>query len=1032
MQTISAQLQTAIDSPSFTPLVKFLVDFDYNRILSPTIQNVASTKSEDLYPIEEVVTPKHGISSGYLKATTDGAKVYSMDDDVPRHRAVSEQDVYKVYRGPDRSLTAPPHNLNGMDIQIDYASDIEINKITAIFEVGYARPDVVSVYVDDSANPGIWQTVGTFDVTASNGKLELYLQNNSTWSTSYFQANQNTVTVRGLRIVPSSMSAGDAYCYLHYATVSRIIDFSDRVIDANVEKNQDTAEISAPIGTLYADSMSVTMENTDGTFDIGSNIHGLMKYRIPCELHYGFTTTSGDEYIKQGDFYITSWGLNDSSYEFTIEGVDILGVMKEDRSPIMFCEDYTSAQLIREMLYRAGYTDHTLQMNTTEVVPYYWLDGDLGLLEAMDELVKSFPATVLANETGGVRVLDYDTMTSNVDKNGYSVAPVLDLDADQNLVSMSHEYTLQFNSVGVNYRDYGPKVGDGVTQGDTELVWQPEGVKALNSVKIAESIGLNDTTIKLDMAPLVDYYNLYIDSAPLSTSDFELLPTTADEVFDTFPNEGFFNIGAERMRWTSKAKVGADYVFTVERGYLGSPQKAHNIDVPVSVDFEYAQGGDVGAYTITNDGGFFQLRSNSSSNLHKWYLHQIDNNSNGSDPFRIYGMRFMFPEERNHNCVGFVINKQSGSDKGYYFEVFKNAKNTGDIGEVRCYKVVEDDIFTANARVGVPHFVGGGRRGYDFIVDNLVWHTLEVFYQDGRFFVYLNGAYITDFDEFHPGQPGDTSGYAGTGANTNYPTGDFAVYVRGDSTVNFDWAYATKVSPGDPKYYKRHSSKRRNFVSTFDYQVQKDVLTEGGDITYKEWVPTAHEGLHIRGDYDKFPMQYASIFLSNRDEVAILRQNLSSFSYDIYLENITSAGNAAFLNAGDIASVNIDGTLDIEENLFFIFGRPIISSADLKLDVVNLSSLRRSGRRHFELDSPWTQGEVDAERVGKIIESYWGNPLDVVQVEWVPNPAIQIGDVVTVTSPVGHSPAGSKYHVIGISISIGDGLSGTPTLRERP
>jgi hypothetical protein len=222
-------------------------------------------------------------------------------------------------------------------------------------------------------------------------------------------------------------------------------------------------------------------------------------------------------------------------------------------------------------------------------------------------------------------------------------------------------------------------------------------------------------------------------------------------------------------------------------------------------------------------------------------------------------------------------------------------------------------------------------------------------------------------------------------------------------------------------------------VSTLWAEVQNDIIKQGGDFYFKQWVPTVFEGIELQGDYNKFPVKGPSVFMTNSDEARVFDDNMTSFDFSLRVENISNdLGNDAFLNAGDITyrrEVVIDEEVVEIGQEFFLYGTPIISSTDYEYQIEDKENIRQSGRRYLEVNIPWVQGGSAAKKLANTINTYMGQTMDVIEVEWVPNPALEVGDIVTVDySDRGYTTSTHKYYVIGKNTSFDDGLSGSLTL----
>lgn len=804
----------------------------------------------------------------------------------------------------------------------------------------------------------------------STGKIVYYY--NGTWGNTVGYASSTNIT--GVRVSVTSMNKAAVNCHMIEISARREIDLSVDVESFSVSKVYEEQDLVLPVGAAAANTCNLSLANDHGHYDpenTASPYYGLLEENVLFDVSVGYDTGAGVEYIQQGYFYSNSWGVSTDSITVTVDCTDGSKFLQET---------YVTESLFQKIYGNPGEAPYRVIDVVRELlarVGYQWIRFNVNdpsvsipFIWYRDEVTVWEALNDIAQAVPATFYFDEfnNFIWQDVDFTYSKSTPVHTVDYDVDLIDASHDFSVVSNHVTVRYNTYG--VNQVNNQPITSELWSPDGDVVL---RVAELEGtISDTATHLP-----------------------LLITETD--FATWPNQGLVRIGNERIRYSAKTQIkdstAPHYrtdihpaLLDLERGVLGTTSSTHSLTIGGTLTSMRLTGGTRG---ISN--GYLRLATPWDSN-YKGYLFNMFGTLSTYEKY--YSTRIMFTDPCRHNIGGLTIH-QSGEAAGYYLELTPTTfASQYNHGEIRMYKMDAAGTITELVRTG-------DMRGVHASVTTGVWYRLEIKVVANQFTCYVNGSLVGAFQD------------------STYTAGQFAPYLRGHSVANYEYVMAgTSVDASRIELYQ--TSTIGGTDSTYSGNQTGTVEN------YYEFGNLVHEGREFSVEYDVYPALGARVFNSNNTESVVVNKSLGPFRGSFIVEN--HSRTAAVLSGEDTIN-EIGQTLS---HHLLLYGQAIIRASEEVKVLKNEESIRRRGRQEVEISTPWIEEEEGANRVAKHIINRWSSPIDIINVNWVPNPALQIGDLVAVNYPAkGFESASHHYFVLGIELSWDSGVSSSLVLRRK-
>lgn len=915
-------------------------------------------------------------TSGLPYAIADGSRVSNSSQ---KYYVSADERPYQIW-------ATPYANTKRAKPQIVYDKQYRVNKLHLTFERSWVIP-TVNIYI--TTNGETWTLVGNNKTPDSKGRIVLYRQANGSWTATRNLDNAAT-NIMGIRCVFVGLSKSNTRGFMIEMSCRYEQDLTEDVVDFNINNTREEIDISLPIGHVLSSNCEVSLANDTGRYDphnASSDLFGLIDQDAVVELSVGYDTTphggNGFQYLKQGVFYVESWSIATDNIKATMNCRDYSRYFQETKMPNCFYMNRTPQYIVTDILARIGYNNIEFDLNNTErAIPYLWYKEDTSVWDALVEIAKSEQATFFWDVSGTLRWQTRDFM--------YNQVTQWQIKHDKDLVSLQHNFEVYSNSVTVRYKKYEPNTNG--NQPVPSMLWKASDNVSLRSVPLNKDFEVGDTIIRLDKA-----------SASI------------------FPTSGIVNIEGEYIRYEGK---GSNYLKVKERGLLGSQEKDHRVGIGSKhVENHHTHRNPTSWVNHSGikvcDGRLWLWNGQGNRNRHRdrWKMRLRGIHR---DAYKVYGTKIRFeqptsppyapcdPFKRNngmwHTMGGFVINYQGGGN-GVYFELVTRHWTESyetHIGNVRCY------IMKNNVRWGRPT-TPEGISGYDFEIIPGKDYQLDITYSKANnlYTVFVNGTTVTSFQD------------------STFRSGLWGPFVRGSTVASFEYTYAANPD-GEPNIELDRFYDRINGGWISGYPGRYRDLNEKHKWFFQEYEPQVHEVREFDVDYQLFPALNGVPYTTNDWESEVFLKRHNPFGMFFIIEN--TSRNTATLNGDDFTIVDGEG---IGQQLF-VYGQALVEQEEKSIKVRNDASVRRHGLHEFEIQNPWIQREEQAQDIADFIDNRWASPVDVVTVKMVPNPAIEVGDLVSIHYPDrSFDQLTHKYFVTGHSLTFDKGLSAQLTLRRK-
>jgi hypothetical protein len=1006
MQPVSNNyLQTLEQQVALEMYSRVYAEWELNAHYQTTVTGSASA-NPDLFPIESIAEPRRPKRRGLPKFIVGQNRVTN-DATWPKFRVPDEHSNYKYYHSANRTsgTTLPLTTLS-----VNYAEQVPCNKLVVGFETSFAAPTYAQVFVTYDGTT--WVSVGLHTPDA-DGLIQLWLQENNTWGNIAVMHESNYQLIRGMRITVNEMNrtaVGGLGVSVIQLSPRLSIDFTSRVIDVSTERQREQFDLTNPIGTAASATASITLANEDRLFDEenpSSPLARLIDRNVRFDTEVVLVRFDGiSEAIPQGTFFADEWSITPDG-QANVSCTDRSKFMQESIVENSFYWNQPSEFVVRDMLDRFGHPDYTVrytQADSLRRIPYVFFKNDQTVWDALTSLAMAEQASFYFDEQDRFvwesrdyvwihRATPVHTLRSNTESLNLA-----------NIVEWNPRFDIGANKVNIKYTPLQPATaGGGIVVNN--VVWEETETKVLNSSPLRTNIPINGTIV-----------NIVPEDHPF------------------WPTDGIINVDGEYMRYTKSTVQGR--LDIVERGLYNSKPKAHNIN-PINNFWSFYT-----AYRTSFSSNFQILHGNTSqarhfirdsyleidmpSQPHSWNTAQYIGGS-VFDRYGMYGTEIIFPVSFRWNgepyyngegIAGLFMNSE-GSTGGYYFEIVTTQFSLAGghrKAEVRCWRrlngvqtwlgTVSDESEDIFPNTGRSFEILPGQR-----------YRLEVLHRhiDGQnhFTVFVNGTAVMGVKDNQITPASMNRGYWGCFVRMRTHARFEAVWAIDRTTAGTDIAdiYHTIA---DRTHGGFNSGTLENTWSRFNQRYS--------DVVYEEFGPIVHGGIEYDVNYEISPNTATDLFMSNDQD-----------NFIVYHERDPFKAKFAIVNAArhDSVLTGNDPKYDDEKMSLFVYGRPIVEQDENTIIREDDLARRQRGLEELELSSPWIQTKQRAERIADWLVSRWGKSNDIIEVQTIVAPHLQLGDLIQVSAPEENLyPGTHRYHVVGISRNVGSQHDMNLTLRR--
>ena len=249
------------------------------------------------------------------------------------------------------------------------------------------------------------------------------------------------------------------------------------------------------------------------------------------------------------------------------------------------------------------------------------------------------------------------------------------------------------------------------------------------------------------------------------------------------------------------------------------------------------------------------------------------------------------------------------------------------------------------------------------------------------------------------------------------PTANIALFSKLHTTA-FDYVYANPVSAtqitdtSSRKIYDgQYSSSTIDF--TFGEKVAQNFNSPDNKVSFiEEFGKTVREIRHVKANFAQsaaIPL-YASTGINKF--ATILGSKFSNHAAEIFVIN----------NASSFIPLSVGN-----EQQFFVLGNYVDNGSQHEYtEPVNESTPLEPAT----FQSMWIQSEADAKALYGWIKNQWSKQQQSINMEIFGNPAIEVGDIITINYPKNDLDGTKKFLVTNVNTSFDEGVSTNITARS--
>lgn len=1058
MQSASLFYQNALkQGEALFPSARVIAEWNHNRYTKvTTVDNYQYDEKTngydlDMYPIDTIIDPIRP-TAGLLKARAgEGAVVQGYSDTVRGYRTYTADpdSKYKYWTGPAQANDTP-YTGGGWTLpepvrpHIVYEANVLTNKIYIAIEDSWAGPEKWDIQI--TTNGTTWTTVASDLNLNSKGQLLLYLQDDNSWTTTENRANG--MQLRGLKLVVKSMDRHNSWFNLIELGCRLEKDLSDRLMDYDIKNELGDTDFITPLGTISSNTGSITLSNIDGIFNndnADSPYKGIIDANVKFTVDFAIDVTdwggSGMEYIRQATMYSEAWSGGEESVSIPLK--DASKFLQEVKPLPELMQDVTIGMAIWRMLDSIGFIDYQYTRSAevaSNQIQFFWTDDQKTVWDNIQELCRVTQSAAYFDEHGILQIKSRDsafdkskpvTWTFDYAQNGSKMPDIVDLTVGS---------AFEANKVTVKYQKTN-LAQDAQGRPISEIVWQPDDTIVLRSSNLTTAI------LKTDM-------RFWIDKKDIDTWPYEGMVNMRGELikykgkgYRYYKKGGTYtgNIDNDtifKVIYTSDEKLQIDnelsnpehswrnyftgYMRCEERGYDSTTAQDHDLvqNVWLTNGSYY---GTSGTQKLWNGGtkfmvsdGILRLQSTGKKATSKhWYTARRGAWTGESPKFIGTRMRFpTSPKGKNMNA-GIWVWGNTAQNQMYGIDITATTHVDRKVGnEIRILKRKSNGTVTQLSK------------GAAFAINENAWYDIDVVVTStARFTVFVNGQLVINVIDNGTDIP--VSGRAG-------------LYVRGDGVADYEYFYM--MADGGIQETDLDNESYLDIIrgGYFSNQYYRDFVTRTRvaqkrrgkkTIKYIQWYDQryfdefgmqVHEYRPYEVTFDKSPVLYSSLYVSNEDQV--VQDEYVGYPFGAHFIIANASRWNSVVNGEDTLTYGSDNPVDQK---IMITGRTIQQAEATDYVVTDEQAVRARGEIALEFNSQWIQSEAAAKSLGDWIVANWAEPADEIEVEVFGNALIQIGDIVAINYPPKDMVASThKYFVTSVSNTWDNGLSTTLNLRR--
>lgn len=258
--------------------------------------------------------------------------------------------------------------------------------------------------------------------------------------------------------------------------------------------------------------------------------------------------------------------------------------------------------------------------------------------------------------------------------------------------------------------------------------------------------------------------------------------------------------------------------------------------------------------------------------------------------------------------------------------------------------------------------------------------------------------------------------------DSEFEEGNWGVFARSKTSVEFEYVYAIDRR-GVVTDIPSSASKIRDYIKGgFKSDTLSSFLTQynqlRSDVIIEDFGPWIQEVREFDVDHEISPSISSNLFISAEGDVGKVYHYRDQFSSKFAIVNKTRSF---------IVVVGTDPRSGTSLKMF-TYGVPVIQREENVYKKEDKKSIWRRGVEEVSIASMFIQTEAQAERIGDWAAERWGRAFDFISTSVIVNPALQPGDLVSLSIPEENFlPETHLYYINSIDATVG--TSNDMTLR---
>lgn len=986
MISIPALTQILTENTSVKALPKVVFEYNMNEMAGTVEVTTTSNQSDiikELFPARSIVQSFRPSKAGvkyailgtgltlntYKTKTIPASRTYMVDKNIPYTYFLAQGSAAATINYKNKAGSA--------------AQNILTNKISVRVETGHGSNAIAIGSLYSGAVP-------------ASGVVDIWY-NGTSWTTTEPSTYAAPQSISSLVVTVS----GGAFNSIIEVSPKYVLDVTDRVVSASIDKDDSMNDDKLPVGMLTANSASLNLSTLSPNdiiqFNRGDAIVSnkvMVTNNIKMNIKFIIEDTHS---VQQGIFYVNDFSSDDYG-NYSIRSLDVAKFLQEIPCPEIIIRDSSFQAIMWRILDAVGFLDYDFSKCTADILTcrYWWGSSSKSVWQAIQEICRESQTVAYVNEAGTLVFVDRNTFYSSIPNYTWTFrsTPLANMKPD--IISLNSASKPTTNAVKVKYNV--------PTTSSQEASSQPLWTEQSPSTLFASPFkGIASGYI------LYPERGVFSDVIPTRFNSYVLIGGEVIE-YDAIrfqSPDGEVDISSAGQYLELRAKhnnnlkpVGKLKIKT--RNAFGSPNTTANpVQSPALILSGYSAK-QIKLGTATNNtvalakvcsmnqsgNNMSALAISASGSKDDLYIVSKEfPNISGSEFFQI-GTAVGF-DLASATQIG--IQQTSGmtffwnpsTNSGYLLLLYstRTAQNIKQKSEVALYKVVNGSATLLQSVVS--NIFEQSFYGMDILV-----HKESA---KNTIFISVNGSTI-EFED---------------GVSPVAATGTIGLVAGGQSTAYFDYLYSLKRDAFVFDISASRSNGKllaKSFFQKFTYDSASSTA-----LKYDEFGDVIREIYKAEAQYEP---AYAIAAQPSDALAQVVGQRLGHYKGEFYVFNTSSSTIALAGSEGKDLFVYGVSIANAGENYY--------ESDDKITDVKQVTSF----------DSQWIQTREAAKSLADFLTKQWSKSSIDVDMEVFGNPVLQVGDIVTINYPDRGFDGTGKFVIRSISHSIDVGISTKLKLRS--